>query len=287
METKTFLLRSLVVTFAALFVLVMSLLLIYIMAKPYINSFFSYTPFYEDGVCNVAVVPVYGDIGIKAGSMPVEVAGQSFEPSMGGDVDRIIADLEYIRKYSSVQAVVLQIDSYGGYGSGPETLLNYITNYPLPIVSQVREAADSGAYWVALGGERIFAQPSSEVGSIGVNMSLVNNSERNTKEGLEYVSITTGKYKDIGSPDKTLTDEEKEYLQAQAEKYNQNFKLAVATYRKIPMTDVEKIADGRSFIAGEARDLRLIDEVGFMEDVLKYLSGKLGTNAVVCESSSI
>jgi protease-4 len=219
--------------------------------------------------------------------MPVEVAGQSFEPSMGGDVDRIIADLEYIRKYSSVQAVVLQIDSYGGYGSGPETLLNYITNYPLPIVSQVREAADSGAYWVALGGERIFAQPSSEVGSIGVNMSLVNNSERNTKEGLEYVSITTGKYKDIGSPDKTLTDEEKEYLQAQAEKYNQNFKLAVATYRKIPMTDVEKIADGRSFIAGEARDLRLIDEVGFMEDVLKYLSGKLGTNAVVCESSSI
>lgn len=243
-------------------------------------------PFVDDGVCNVVTIPVAGAIGIAATSAYANDAGQTIStiPSTG-DIDRIIYDLEYVKRVNGINAVILQIDSYGGYGNSGIVLLDYLKSYPLPVVSLIRDAGDSMGYMVALGGKKIFAYPGADVGSIGVDSSLSSVVDKNEKEGIEYISIVSGKYKDVGKPEKELSESDLAFLKKSNQKYFDLFVNTVAEKRNMKVEDVLALSDGRSWIASEAKSLGLIDEVGGQESVLRWIESYWAENSTVDMSS--
>ncbi len=233
-------------------------------------------PFVDDGICSVAVIPISGELGISDTNKIYDAGGQlvsSITPY--GDIDRIISDLDVAKNNPNIKAVVLQIDSYGGSPIAPEIFLKYVENYNKPIVSVIREAGDSAAYAIAIGTDHIIAGETSSVGSIGSNASFINNSDKNKKDGLNYISITTGKYKDIGVPDKELSKEDIAFLKDQNNSYGQIFKNWVAKYRNMTPEKVDELATGQAWTGKEAKNLGLIDEVGSIQNALDYLTTKL------------
>lgn len=244
------------------------------------------TPFVDDGVCNVAVVPLSGTIGIGATQAYVEASGNTVTTiPLSGDVDRVIRDLEYVKNLPGVEAVVLQIDSYGGVGNADEILLAYLDKYPKLVVSLIRDSGTSMGYSSALSSKRIFAYPGASIGSIGVNSSFISNAEKNKKEGLEYISIISGKYKDTGTADRKPTTDELQYLQELNDKSNMRFVSTVSRYRNIPLEQVQGLADGRIWDSLEAKELGLVDEVGNLDSALSWIrnSWKVeGKQAIAC-----
>jgi protease-4 len=244
-------------------------------------------PFVDDGVCNIAVIPISGDIGIAATQAGYDQNSLLTSPiSPTGDIDRVIHDLEYVKNSTFIKGVILQVDSYGGYGNAGEILLSYLKNYPVPTVSLIRDAGDSMGYWVSLGGEKIFAYPGADVGSIGVNTSFISNVEKDKKDGLKYISIVSGKYKDVGVPDKELSKDDLDYLKQMNDKFFNHFVNTVSEKRNMSEEEVKAIADGRTWTSDEAKNLGLIDYVGDQNDVLKWFENKWGgltkTEAIPC-----
>jgi len=94
--------------------------------------------------------------------------------------------------------------------------------------------------------------------------------------------LSVGKYKDAGDPDKPLTEEERQLFLRDLRIVHENFIADIATNRNIPVTDVQKIADGSSVLGAKAKELHLIDEIGGIQEVEKYLSDKIGEKAEVC-----
>jgi protease-4 len=115
----------------------------------------------------------------------------------------------------------------------------------------------------------------SDVGSIGITMSYLDNVEKNRKEGLNYVSLSTGKYKDYGNPDKSLTQEERALIERDLKIVHDEFVKAVAENRKLPVEDVAKLADGSSMPGTLALEKKLIDALGDQESARKWFAEQL------------
>lgn len=235
--------------------------------------------------CNVAVIPIAGTMGIGLSN---EGGEQAYTSGKNGDLDTLLWKLETAKNDEDIKSVMLQVDSYGGYGSVGEILSNYLANYPKPVVSYIREAGLSNAYWSILPSSYIVAHRTSSVGSIGVTMSYVSQAKRNKEEGLDYVQLSSGKYKDAGSPDKELTEEERAYYVSEIQKFAQVFKDDVVKYRGLSTSSVKTLADGRSFMGQEAVGLGLIDEVGDENTVLAWLDNNVFTGegknkAILCQ----
>jgi signal peptide peptidase SppA len=151
-----------------------------------------------------------------------------------------------------------------------------------PTVAMIRQQGLSAAYWAATGAQHIFASKNSDVGSIGVTMSYLDNVGKNKKDGNDYVQLSAGKYKDAGDPDKALTDEEKQLLLRDVNIMHENFIANVAANRGISVVDVQKIADGSSVLGDRAKALHLIDDIGGMPEVESYLQNLIGEKPSVC-----
>lgn len=113
-------------------------------------------------------------------------------------------------------------------------------------------------------------------------MSYLSNVGKNQKDGFSYEQLSLGKYKDAGSPDKVLTKEEKELLMRDVNIVYKNFIEAVAKNRKLPIDKVQEIADGSSVLGEQAKALGLIDEIGGIDEVEKYLGKIIGEEAEIC-----
>jgi protease-4 len=113
-------------------------------------------------------------------------------------------------------------------------------------------------------------------------MSYLDNVKKNEKDGLRFEQLSAGKYKDYGNPDKSLTSEERDRLLKDLNVVYKNFIAAVAENRKLPVYDVQKMADGASVLGEEAKALGLIDEIGGMEEAEKYIFDVTGAKAEVC-----
>lgn len=245
-------------------------------------------PYISENNCNVATIPIAGTMGVGASQSGVQ-GEELYTASTNGDLDTIIWKLDQAKEDKNIKGVLLQVDSYGGYGSVGELLSNYLSTYPKTVVAYAREAAASNAYWSILPSSYIVANRTSSVGSIGVTMSYVSQAKKNKEEGLDYISLSSGKFKDAGSPDKELTQEEYEYYLQEIKKFAQVFKDDVVKYRNLATSSVDAIADGKSFMGTDALELRLIDEVGDESSVLRWFNEKVfvGDNsdqeAVLCK----
>jgi protease-4 len=209
------------------------------------------------------------------------------ENSADFDYDYVTSDdvLWYINKANEdlgIRAILVEVDSGGGSPVAGEEIANAIKASKKPVVAVIRSVGASSAYWAISSADRIFASANSDVGSIGVTMSYLSNVEKNNKEGLTYEQITSGKYKDLGIPDKPLTIEDKNMLLRDVNIIYNNFVKAVSENRNIPIAKVRSFADGSSVLGERAKELGMIDEIGGITEAESYLEGVISTKLEVC-----
>jgi protease-4 len=171
-----------------------------------------------------------------------------------------------------VKAVVLRINSPGGAVTASDImyrdLLEFRRKTGKPVVACFMDVAASGAYYLAMGCDRVYAHPTTITGSIGVIMSLYNAAGLATKIGITSNPIKSGPIKDMGNPLREMTDEERAVLQHMVDSFYQRFVQIVSTGRHMPEEQVRVLADGRVYTGMDACNLGLVDEVGYLEDAI-------------------
>ncbi len=196
--------------------------------------------------------------------------------------DDIIWAVNEAQNNDKIKAIVVEIDSYGGSGVAGEEMMTAFKQSKKPVIAFIRNAGLSAAYLAATGAETIFASNFSDVGSIGVTMSYLQETEKNTKEGLSYVDLSSGVYKDTGNPARILSDDEKQLLMRDVKISYEYFVKLVSQNRNLSIEKVKKLADGSSEMGEAALKDGLIDKIGIYPDVLNFLSEKIGTTADIC-----
>ena len=171
-----------------------------------------------------------------------------------------------------VKAIVLRINSPGGAVTASDIMYQDLVNFRKetgkPVVACMMDVAASGAYYLAMGSDRVYAHPTTITGSVGVIMSLYNASGLLTKIGLSSDPIKSGPNKDLGNPARPMTPEERAILQGMVDSFYGQFVGIVAKGRGLPEDDVRKLADGRVYTGLDAKKLHLVDEVGYLEDAI-------------------
>jgi len=190
-----------------------------------------------------------------------------------------IEELRKFRDNPNVKAIVLRIDSPGG-GVVPSqaicsAVLKTRTEGRVKVVTSMGNLAASGGYYIAAATDRIVANPGTLTGSIGVIMELANVRGLMEKVGVQSVVIKSGKHKDLASPFRTMSVEDRAILQTVLDDVHDQFIQAVAAGRAMKVDQVRDLADGRIFTGRQARTVKLVDELGDLQDAIK-LAGKMG-----------
>jgi protease IV len=220
-------------------------------------------------------------------------AGDSTELSLGGDKVAVIPiegeimeareTLDLLKKYaesSSVRAIVIRINSPGGAIAPSQEIYSGIrrtrASSGKPIVASLDSVAASGGYYIAAGCDQIVANPGSITGSVGVILQWFEMKELVQWAKLKPETITSGALKDAGSPFRELTDAERQYFQGIVTQLHSQFVRDVAQGRRAKMKhdEVVRIADGRIFTGEQALELKLVDQLGSIDDAVRT-AGKL------------
>jgi protease-4 len=144
------------------------------------------------------------------------------------------------------------------------------------VLVSMGSVAASGGYYIACAADTIMANPGTITGSIGVIMESLNVEELLHKIGLRSMVVKSGKHKDLGSPLRPMTDEEKKLLQGVLDSVHDQFVRAVAEGRKLPVEKVRELADGRIFSGEQAKNLGLVDELGNLEEAIALAAKMAG-----------
>ncbi len=186
------------------------------------------------------------------------------------DADRITEQLIAFKDDKRIKAIILRINSPGG-GVGPsqEIYIEIIrTTQTKKVIASLGSLAASGAYYIASAADQIIANPGTLTGSIGVIMEFIRVEELLNKIGIEMRVMKSGEFKDIGSPNRKMTDREKELIMNLLEDIRNQFVTAVSEGRNMPREKVLEIADGRIFSGREAKNLGLVDRLGNFRDAV-------------------
>jgi protease-4 len=180
--------------------------------------------------------------------------------------------LEAAADDKQVRAVVLRINSPGGAVTASDIMyqevLSFRKNTGKPVVACMMDVAASGAYYIAMASDRVYAHPSTVTGSIGVIMSLYNASGLFAKLGVSSDPIKSGPNKDIGNPGRPMTEEERGILQGLVNSFYDQFVHVVVEGRHLPEEQVRALADGRVYSGIDAKKCGLVDEVGYLPDAI-------------------
>ena len=190
---------------------------------------------------------------------------------MISEVDDLVREVKSHRENPQVKAVVIRINSPGGVVGPTQELhqaLLRVREAGKPVVASLSSVAASGGYYTAVAADRIYANPGTLTGSIGVIMQLANVQDLFKKVGVDYVVVKAGQYKDLGNFARSMTPEERRVLQALLDDVHGQFIDAVAQGRKLDRAEVVKFADGRVFSGVQAKDLKMVDALGSLEDAV-------------------
>jgi len=193
------------------------------------------------------------------------------------DSRQILEQIKDFRNNNSVKSIVIRIDSPGGAVGPSQEIYREIrkTIKVKKVIASLGTIAASGGYYIASAADGIVANPGTITGSIGVILGYTNFEALFEKIGLSPVVIKSGKYKDIASPVRKMTENERELLQEFSDNVHTQFIEHVAQGRKLSSTQVRKIADGRIFSGEKAKTLGLVDRLGNLEDAIEW-AGRLG-----------
>jgi len=184
--------------------------------------------------------------------------------------DETLEKIRDISEMDDVKAVIVRIDSPGGGVAPSQEIYEELKKLDAkkPVIASLATLAASGGYYIAVGARTIVSNPGTLTGSIGVIMQLADLQKLYEFIKISPVTIKSGKFKDIGSTSRPMTAEEKELLQKLSDNIHMQFKKDVSASRKIPMAELDKIADGRVLSGLQAKELKLVDEIGNFEDAV-------------------
>lgn len=237
----------------------------------FFGSFAGQAPVITSG--NVAVIPLSGIILTEDGPEQL-FGGETIAPS-----SRIVKFIEDANTNPDVHAIVIEIDSPGGSPVASDEIAQAVRKSGKPAVAVIREVGASGAFWVATAADRIFAHPLSVTGSIGVTGSYLEFAGLLRDWNITYRSLTSGKYKDAGSPYKELTRDEEAIYRDVLDRIHGRFVKTVAENRGLPEQKVRELATGFIYLGEEALELGLIDEFGGRKEAIAWIERELNITA--------
>jgi protease-4 len=193
---------------------------------------------------------------------------------------RVKEELEKAAKDRRIKAVVIKINSPGGTVAASDVILHDLLAFKaergVPVVVCLQGLATSGGYYVAQAGDTIIAYPTCITGSIGVLAMKLNLRGLMDKVGVDDDMVKSGRWKDFWSPFRPASPKEKEMMQQVIDQFYRGFVDVVATGRNLSLKEARQAADGRIFTANQARDLKLVDQLGYLDDALDLAKTKAG-----------
>lgn len=217
----------------------------------------------------IAVVYAEGDI-VDGDGQPGHVGGVKFA-----------RELRRLRQDSDVKAIVLRVNSPGGSASASEAIQREmrLAVKAKPVVVSMGSYAASGGYWISTYSDRIFAEPTTVTGSIGVFGVMFDVKKLANDFGVTFDSVKTGKFADTMTISRPKTEAELAMIQRSVDWIYDEFIGKVAESRKLKPEFVREIAQGRVWSGAEAKKLGLVDEIGGLDDAMAYAAGKAGLSA--------
>lgn len=208
--------------------------------------------------------------------IPVEgiITGRSAE-----DLEKVLTQ---IRSNADVRAVVLEIDSPGGEVTASDEMYQRLVAFKkqtqLPLIVSMKGLAASGGYYIACAGDYLLAQRTTTTGSIGVMWGSINVSRLMEKYGVEDTTVVSSgsKYKLAGSPTREFTPEMRQYIQKFVDEHLSLFKSVIVSGRNLTPETVDELANGQIFSGTEAIQLKLIDQIGFLDDAIALAEARAG-----------
>jgi len=193
--------------------------------------------------------------------------------------EQTVRQLAKHRDDPAIKAIILRVDSPGGGVASSQEIYEEVKRLRAGgklVVASLGSVAASGGYYVACVADRIFANAGTLTGSIGVIVQLANAEELLRKVGVESTVITSGPFKDSGNPTRPLRPEERQVFQALVDDVYQQFVDAVSQGRQMSLEEARHLADGRIYTGRQAKELRLIDELGTFQDAIAYTAATIG-----------
>jgi len=190
----------------------------------------------------------------------------------------IIDQIDAYREDDNVKAIILRINSPGGSVGPSQEIYREVlkAREKKKVIASIGSVGASGGYYVACASDLIVVNPGTITGSIGVVMEFSNVEELLKKIGLRSFVIKSGRHKDIGSPLREMTPEDKSILQGVIDSVHSQFIRAVAEGRNMEERKVRQIADGRIFSGEQARELGLVDRLGSLQDAIEIAAEMVG-----------
>ncbi|KAB7667986.1 signal peptide peptidase SppA [Bacillus sp. B1-b2] len=236
------------------------------------------TPFLEEyieegtGFDKIAVLEVNGTIQDTGES-------GSFFSAEGYNHQAFLEELDYVKEDPDVKGIILKVNSPGGgvveSAEIHDKLVEIKEETKKPIYVSMGSMAASGGYYISAPADKIFASAETLTGSLGVIMSGYNFEGLAEKYGVEFVTIKSGQYKDIMSSTREMTEDERQILQTMIDNSYSGFVKVIADGRGMSEEEVRSIADGRIYDGRQAKDLKLIDEFGYFDDVVEQMKTDL------------
>ncbi len=198
------------------------------------------------------------------------VVGEGESGQIGGD--RIAREIRKLRETNKVKAIVLRVNSPGGSALASEVIQHELrlAKEDLPVVVSMGTVAASGGYWISTYADKIFAEPNTITGSIGVIGLFMNFQEIANNHGFTFDTVKTSKFADLSSAVRPKSDEEMELIQGEIDHIYGDFLAKVAEGRSLPIDEVAKIAEGRVWSGEDALEIGLVDELGGLEAAIAY-----------------
>lgn len=224
----------------------------------------------EEGLPNkkIAVLELNGVIQDK------EDASSIFT-SEGYNHRLFMKQLNEAKDNAEVKALILRVNTPGGgvveSAEIHDKIVQIQEEAKKPVYVSMAGMAASGGYYISAPADKIFAHPDTMTGSLGVIMQGLNYSELAEKLGIDFMTIKSGKHKDIMSPTREMTKEEKEIMHSMLNNAYNGFVKVIADGRNMSKEKVKEIADGRIYDGRQAKELNLVDDFGYLEDVITHV----------------
>ena len=196
---------------------------------------------------------------------------------LGSTESTVAAVKEQLRRAERdplVRAVVLRLNTPGGGVTASDIVYREIVEFKkrtkIPVVACIMDVGASGGYYVAMAADEVVIHPTGVTGSIGVIGSYITLNELMKKIGIGSVTVKSGEHKDMGSPFRPITDQERKIFQGIIDDMHKRFVAVVAEGRpELEEEGVRALADGRIYTADQAMDAHLVDHVGYLDDAIK------------------
>lgn len=201
------------------------------------------------------------------------------------DYEDKVKEIEYFEKIPFIKGIVVYINSPGGSASSSYQIYSRLKKFKektkKKVYAYIETVGASGGYYVACASDKIFSDPNSLTGSIGVRVTFIYYYDLLKKIGIYEKTIKSGKYKDIGSPFREMTKEEEKIIEEFINDIYEDFLKIVSESRNLPLEKLKEYADGRIFSGKKAKEIGLVDDVMSFEEFKEILKRDFSLKEII------